>query len=160
MNLLAPERFENSWTFDYMLKKDGFFIKLANCLQRSSTTVSDFDELLQTECPINAITNSYDNELIDEIVENKNEIFNNSEKRMSYAAELREQVFYNNLFNRTRRRFVFDNTAKRKPNAVRFNLSDNEMDIYQRVTKLVRLIIVPQCGRPQNFLLCNFLFNQ
>lgn len=160
MNLLAPERFENSWTFDYMLKKDGIFIKLANCLQRSSTTVSDFDELLQTECPINAITNSYDNELIDEIVENKNEIFNNSEKRMSYAAELREQVFYNNLFNRTRRRFVFDNTAKRKPNAVRFNLSDNEMDIYQRVTKLVRLIIVPQCGRPQNFLLCNFLFNQ
>lgn len=138
MNLLAPERFESTWAFDYMLKKDSIFIKLANCLQRPSTTIEDFDEIVRTNCTINAITNSYDNDLIDEIVQKKEEIFSSFEKRMSYASDLREQVFYNNLFNRTRRRFVFDNTAKRKPNAVHFELSDNEMDIYRRVTQLVR----------------------
>ena len=57
---------------------------------------------------------------------------------MQYSEDLRGQVFYNNLFNRTRRRFVFENTAKRRPFAVEFDLSPNEMDIYQRVTKLIR----------------------
>ena len=59
---------------------------------------------------------------------------------MIFANELREQVFYNNLFNRTRRRFVFANTAKRKPHAVTFSLSENEMNIYNRVTHLVKAI--------------------
>lgn len=134
MNLLSPERFENEWAFDYMLKKDSIFVKLANCLQRPSSTTEDFDNLLEE----NPFSNQDDNELIQEIIENKDEIFASNEKRMQYSEDLRGQVFYNNLFNRTRRRFVFENTAKRRPFAVEFDLSLNEMDIYQRVTKLIR----------------------
>lgn len=134
MNLLSPERFENEWAFDYMLKKDSIFVKLANCLQRPSSTTEDFDNLLKE----NPFSNQDDNELIQEIIENKDEIFASNEKRMQYSEDLRGQVFYNNLFNRTRRRFVFENTAKRRPFAVEFDLSPNEMDIYQRVTKLIR----------------------
>ncbi len=132
MNLLSPERFENERTFNYMLKKDSVYIKLANCLQRFSSTKEDFERILETEYV------DYDNELINEIRNNEYEAFNSKEKRMSYAEGLRSQVFYNNLFNRTRRRFVFENTAKRKPYAVEFSLSENEMDIYDRVTGLVR----------------------
>lgn len=134
MNLLSPERFENELTFDYMLKKDSIFVKLANCLQRPSSTTEDFDNLLKE----NSFSNQDDNELIQEIMENKDEIFASNEKRMQYSEDLRGQVFYNNLFNRTRRRFVFENTSKRRPFAVEFDLSSNEMDIYQRVTKLIR----------------------
>lgn len=134
MNLLSPERFENEWAFDYMLKKDSIFVKLANCLQRPSSTTEDFDNLLEE----NSCSNLDDNELIQEIIENKDDIFASNEKRMQYAEDLRGQVFYNNLFNRTRRRFVFENTSKRRPFAVEFDLSPNEMDIYQRVTKLIR----------------------
>ena len=117
-----------------MLKKDSIFVKLANCLQRPSSTTEDFDNLLE-ETPF---TNQDDNELIQEIIENKDEIFASNEKRMQYSEDLRGQVFYNNLFNRTRRRFVFENTSKRRPFAVEFDLSQTEMDIYQRVTKLIR----------------------
>ena len=134
MNLLSPERFENEWSFDYMLRKDGIFIKLANCLQRPNSTVEDFETILDE----NSFGFQEENELIQEIKDNKDEIFASSEKRMQYSEDLRGQVFYNNLFNRTRRRFVFDNTAKRKPFAVEFDLSPNEMDIYSRVTQLVR----------------------
>ena len=134
MNLLSPERFENEWTFDYMLKKDSIFIKLANCLQRTSSSVKDFEEILEEH----SSEIQEDNELIQEIKENEKDIFISTEKRMQYSEDLRSQVFYNNLFNRTRRRFVFDNTAKRKPFAVEFGLSSNEMDIYSRVTQLVR----------------------
>lgn len=134
MNLLSPERFDNEWSFDYMLKKDSIFVKLANCLQRPSSTTEDFDNLLEE----NSFSNLDDNELIQEIIENKDDIFSSNEKRMQYSEDLRGQVFYNNLFNRTRRRFVFENTSKRRPFAVEFDLSPNEMDIYQRVTKLIR----------------------
>lgn len=134
MNLLSPERFENEWSFDYMLKKDGIFIKLANCLQRSSSTIEDFDNILED----NPFSIQEENELIQEIIKNKNDIFSSNEKRMQYSEDLRGQVFYNNLFNRTRRRFVFENTAKRRPFAVEFDLSPSEMDIYQRVTRLIR----------------------
>lgn len=132
LNLLSPERFDNQWAFDYMLEKDSKYIRLANCLQRPSSTKQDFENILEEE-------NFYNqDDVIDEIRENEGEIFNSPEKRMIYAGELREQVFYNNLFNRTRRRFVFDNTAKRKPHAVNFSLSNNEMYIYNRVTQLVK----------------------
>lgn len=134
MNLLSPERFDNEWSFDYMLKKDSIFIQLANCLQRPSSTIEDFNYILE-ENPFSA---QEENELIQEIVENKSEIFSSNEKRMQYSEDLRGQVFYNNLFNRTRRRFVFENTAKRRPFAVEFDLSPNEMDIYRRVTRLIR----------------------
>ncbi len=134
MNLLSPERFENEWSFDYMLRKDGIFIQLANCLQRTSSTVEDFEKILEQ----NDFGFQEENELIEEIKENKEEIFASTEKRMQYSEDLRGQIFYNNLFNRTRRRFVFDNTAKRRPFAVEFDLSSNEMDIYSRVTQLVR----------------------
>lgn len=134
MNLLSPERFENEWAFDYMLKKDSIFVKLANCLQRSSSTTEDFDNLLEE----NPFSNQKDNEIIQEIIQNKDEIFASNEKRMQYSENLRGQVFYNNLFNRTRRRFVFENISKRRPFAVEFDLHPNEMDIYQRVTKLIR----------------------
>ena len=134
MNLLAPERFENEWAFDHLLKKDAIFIKLANCLQRHSSTIEDFDKIL------NDNSNSFpeENELIEEIKTNKKQVFSSTEKRMQYSEELRSHVFYSNLFNRTRRRFVFENTAKRKPNAVKFSLSKNEMDIYNSVTQLIR----------------------
>ena len=140
MNLLSPERFENEWTFDYMLKKDSVYIKLANCLQHFSSTKEDFEKILKNEYTDN------NNEVINEIRNKEDEIFNSNERRMSYADELRAQVFYNNLFNRTRRRFVFGNTAKRKPYAVKFSLSENEMDIYNRVTDLVRNM---SCGRSE-----------
>lgn len=132
MNLLSPERFENQGTFDYMLKKDSVFIKLANCLQRPSSTKTDFEAILEEDNKIE------ENELVTDIQNKADEIFSSNEKRMMYAEDLREQVFYNNLFNRTRRRFVFENTAKRKANAVKYDLSLNEMDIYNRVTDLVR----------------------
>lgn len=134
MNLLSPERFDNEGSFDYMLKKDGIFIQLANCLQRPSSTIEDFNNILED----NQFSTQEENELIQEIVENKSEIFSSTEKRMQYSEDLRGQVFYNNLFNRTRRRFVFENTAKRRPFAVEFDLSPIEMDIYMRVTKLIR----------------------
>ena len=134
MNLLSPERFDNEWSFDYMLKKDGIFIQLANCLQRPSSTIEDFNNILEE----NSFSTQEENELIQEIIENKSDIFSSNEKRMQYSEDLRGQVFYNNLFNRTRRRFVFENTAKRRPFAVEFDLSPNEMDIYRRVTRLIR----------------------
>lgn len=134
MNLLSPERFENEATFDFMLKKDSIFIQLANCLQRQTSSFNDFEKILETD----SSKIQEDNELILEIKDNESEIFASTEKRMQYSEDLKKQVFYNNLFNRTRRRFVFDNTAKRKPFAVEFELSKNEMDIYTRVTQLVR----------------------
>lgn len=134
MNLLSPERFDNVWSFDYMLKKEGIFIQLANCLQRPSSTIEDFNNILEA----NSFSTQDENELIQEIIDNKNDIFSSNEKRMQYSGDLRGQVFYNNLFNRTRRRFVFENTAKRRPFAVEFDLSPNEMDIYRRVTRLIR----------------------
>ena len=132
LNLLSPEHFDNQWAFEYLLKKDTIFIKLANCMQRFSNTQEDFNQILEE-------TPDFDeNETLNTILENEAEIFASPEKRMFYAQELREQVFYNNYFNRTRRRFVFDNTAKRRATTVKYSLSSIEMDIYQRVTKLVR----------------------
>ena len=140
LNLLSPERFDNLWTFEHMLKKDSIYIKLANCLQRPSMTKKDFEQIIEKE---KIATDFY---LVDEIRKKSTEIFSSNEKRMVYAGELREQVFYNNYFNRTRRRFVFQNTAKRKPYAINFSLSDNELYIYQRVTNLVKELAN---GRPE-----------
>lgn len=132
LNLLSPEHFDNQWAFDYMLKKDSIFIKLANCLQRLSTTKDDFENIIENEEDFESDT------IIDEIRKNEKEIFSSPEKRMLYASELREQVFYNNYFNRTRRRFVFEDATIRRPMAVKFHLSPNEMSIYHRVSDLVK----------------------
>lgn len=132
MNLMAPEQFENQWTFEYMLNKDSGFIKLANCLQRLSSTKEDFEKIILENCHMGG------NDLVNEIQVNADQIFSSNEKRMLYAEDLLKQVFYNNLFNRTRRRFVFENTAKRKPNAVKYNLSSSEEAIYNQVTNLIR----------------------
>lgn len=146
MNLLSPERFEDEHTFNYMLDKDSGLIQLANCLQRPSSEQKDFMKIIMDKYPINAITEKYeyDNDLVDEIINNIDDIFASPEKRMAYANNLRNQVFYYSLFNRTRRRFVFDNTAKRKPNAVKFNLTPFEMSIYTRVTKMIQEMALGQ----------------
>ena len=140
LNLLSPERFDNQWAFEHMLQKDGIYVKLANCLQRPSSTKEEFEAIVESEMLF------CDDELIQEIRNDAEEIFASTEKRMQYAQELREQVFYNNLFNRTRRRFVFTNTAKRKPHAVEFALSDEEHYIYDRVTQLIKEMAK---GRPE-----------
>lgn len=132
LNLLSPERFDNVYAFQHLLDMDSKYIKLANCLQRTSSTREDFDEIIDCNFLVS------DDELVTEIRNNIDTILNSKEKRMVYAGELREQVFYNNVFNRTRRRFVFTNNAIRRPFAVNFSLSDNEMYIYNRVTHLVK----------------------
>ena len=135
LNLLSPEQFDNEGTFNHMLQKDSIFIQLANCLQRPSSTPDDFEKIIINNADNGSLK---ENELIQKIVADKESIFSSNEARMSYATDLRNQVFYNTLFNRTRRRFVFENTAKRKPNAVQFSLSPNELDLYNQVTQLIR----------------------
>lgn len=140
LNLLSPERFDNQWAFEHMLQKDGIYVKLANCLQRPSSTPEEFESIVESEMLF------CDDELIQEIQNDEEEIFASTEKRMQYAEELREQVFYNNLFNRTRRRFVFTNTAKRRAFPVPFKLTSKENYIYERVTQLVKEMAK---GRPE-----------
>ena len=135
LNLLSPDTFDNKNTFEYLLNNDKPFINLANCLQKANATFEDFENALSQ---FNDGWYISDNELIVKIKENKEEIFKSQELRMNLAEQLRSFVFYDNYFNRTRRRFVFTDTAKRIPGTVHFSLSENEKYLYDRVTKLVK----------------------
>lgn len=135
LNLLSPDTFDNKYTFEYLLYNDRPFINLANCLQKANATYDDFENALSLFSEDSYLSK---NELIIRIKEKKEEIFKSQEARMNLAEQLRSYVFYDNYFNRTRRRFVFTDTAKREPKTVAFKLSNNEKYIYDRVTKLVK----------------------
>jgi len=144
MNILAPEQYDNENTFRYMLERESVFVKLANCLQRNSATKEEFFEILNENSFNSKIKN---NDLIEEI-KSKSDFLFDSEKsipeRMDYAEQLRRLVFYNNIFNRSRRRFVFTDNTVRRAEAVHFELQETEKEIYDRVTKTIRQMAAGQ----------------
>ncbi|GHT83394.1 hypothetical protein FACS1894137_04370 [Spirochaetia bacterium] len=133
LRLLAPEDFYNHFIFDELLKENRSIVSLANAIrgnQPKDVLQSLYNEIEDKIQDNKALVNK-----INKYIENDH---NTIEERMSLFYNIRDSNFYSQYFTRTRKRDVFENKLTRDPKTYTYLFSDQEFQIYKKVTKMLQ----------------------
>jgi len=134
LNLLAPEDFSDTETFEAQLLENVPLVRLSNALERNADE-QDVAKLLSLALKNEVFSNDRD---LKDLQTRLGEVCGDPRERVMMIERLKGKYFYHGYVSRTRKRDVDEDRKLRVPMTVDFRLNDYEKRFYDEVSAYLR----------------------
>lgn len=135
LRILSPEEFNNQYVFFDMLEQNRHVVRLAHCFYDAPKNIDA--RVAEAEAYIKEIKGTPyfgKDSFYDNLEGNLREVLSSDELRRKTYDQVSNRYFYSNVFSRSRKRDVMK-TARRSAQTVYFDLSGDEMYVYDSCTE-------------------------
>lgn len=147
LRILSPEEYNNEYVFNDMLEQNRHVVKLAHCFYDAPKNMDA--RISEAKNCIKEIKNTRyfgKDSFYDNLLQNIQEILSSDELRRKTYDQISDRYFYSSVFSRSRKRDVMK-TARRTAQTVYFNLSFEEISIYDSCTEDLKEMCEEQHGQ-------------
>lgn len=136
LRLLSPSEYKNEYVFNEIYSQNTHVVKLAHCFYNPVHNLSETMEEANGLLDVIKGTSSFGQDSFFEKVRMElKERLLSDELRVKTYDQITDRFFYSSVFSRSRKRDVIDKIAIRTSDTAKFNLSEDELEIYDSCTK-------------------------